>query len=128
MCIEVDSSEAHGLSMLRRFRMDGRAVEVVKVLDQRRRLLLLQGQRRRPRAVYPAARREPIRLDSRDVRKPGSSDSRATIRSQHAFQQGSRLTTYRLIAAAQPRNGGIAGVWAPKRILFRSARSNRKMG
>jgi hypothetical protein len=34
MRVEVDSSEAHGLSMPRRFRMDGRVVEVVKVLDQ----------------------------------------------------------------------------------------------
>jgi hypothetical protein len=34
MRVEVDSSEAHGLSMPRRFRMDGRMVEVVKVLDQ----------------------------------------------------------------------------------------------
>jgi hypothetical protein len=28
------AAEAHGLSMPRRFRMDGRVVEVVKVLDQ----------------------------------------------------------------------------------------------
>jgi hypothetical protein len=34
MRVEVDSSEAHGQSMPRRFRMDGRVVEVVKVLDQ----------------------------------------------------------------------------------------------
>jgi hypothetical protein len=34
MSVEVDSNEAHGLSMPRRFRMDGRVVEVVKVLDQ----------------------------------------------------------------------------------------------
>ena len=34
MRVEVDSSEAHGLSMPRRFRLDGRVVEVVKVLDQ----------------------------------------------------------------------------------------------
>jgi hypothetical protein len=34
MRVEVDSSEAHGLSMPRRFRLDGRVVKVVKVLDQ----------------------------------------------------------------------------------------------
>jgi hypothetical protein len=34
MRVEVDSSEVHGLSMPRRFRIDGRVVEVVKVLDQ----------------------------------------------------------------------------------------------
>jgi len=34
MRVEVDSSEAHGLSMPRRFRLDGRVLEVVKVLDQ----------------------------------------------------------------------------------------------
>jgi hypothetical protein len=34
MRVEVDSSEAHGLSMPRRFRLDRRVVEVVKVLDQ----------------------------------------------------------------------------------------------
>jgi hypothetical protein len=34
MRVEVDSSEAHGLSMPRRFRLDGRVVEVVKVRDQ----------------------------------------------------------------------------------------------
>src|SRR5262249_13240482 len=41
----------------------------------RRRLQLVQGHGQRPRALYPAARREPIRVDSHDVRKPGSSDS-----------------------------------------------------
>jgi hypothetical protein len=34
MRVKVDSNEAHGLSMPRRYRMDGRVVEVVKVLDQ----------------------------------------------------------------------------------------------
>src|SRR5262249_34992964 len=34
MRVEVDSSEAHGLSMPRRFRLDGRGVKGVKVLDQ----------------------------------------------------------------------------------------------
>ena len=34
MRVEVDSSEVHGLSRPWRFRLDGRVVEVVKVLDQ----------------------------------------------------------------------------------------------
>src|SRR5262245_62672677 len=34
MRVEVDSSEAHGLSVPRRVRLDGRVVKVVKVLDR----------------------------------------------------------------------------------------------
>jgi hypothetical protein len=34
MRVEVATSEAHGLSTPRRFRLDGREVEVVEVLDQ----------------------------------------------------------------------------------------------
>ena len=52
MRVEVDSSEAHGLSMLRQFRMDGRVVEVVKVLDQWFRAdYRYCKERRRPRAL-----------------------------------------------------------------------------
>src|SRR5262249_28268953 len=34
MRVEVESSEVHGLSRPRRFRLDGRVVEVAKILDQ----------------------------------------------------------------------------------------------
>ena len=121
MRVEVDSSEAHGLSMPRRFRLDGRVVKVVKVLDQwfgtDYRYCKVTGS---DRALYPAARREPIRVESHDVRKPESLDSRR----HNPVQTDNRLKTHRLMAA-QPRNGDLtavrspeAGVWAPKRNSF----------
>ena len=89
MRVEVDSNEAHGLSMPRRFRMDGCVVEVVKVLDQwfgaDYRYCKVKGT---DRALYI------LRLDENRsdwtltmYASPGSSDSRATIRGQHAFQR-----------------------------------------
>ncbi|HEX5864854.1 MAG TPA: hypothetical protein VF014_11490, partial [Casimicrobiaceae bacterium] len=79
MRFEVATSEAHGLSTPRRFRLDGREVEVVEVLDQwfgaDYRYSKVKGD---DGALYI------LRLDenrsewtSDDVRKPGSTGSRA---------------------------------------------------
>ena len=87
MRVEVESSEVHGLSRPRRFRLDGRVVEVAKILDQ-----WFGADYRYCKVAGADCALYILRLDENrsewyDVRKPGSSDSRATIRGQHASKR-----------------------------------------
>ena len=89
MRVEVETDEALGLSIPRKFHFDWRAIEVVEIIDQwfgaDHRYCKLRGGD--GALLHPTGRREPARVEPHHVRKPDAGDRRA-LRRRHASVSG----------------------------------------